>query len=116
MNKMAKKHVLAFRLDESDYNKYLDKINNSGYKKSEFFRDIVLKNKTKVIHKQDAIQVIYHHNKMGNNLNQMAYKLNKAFLSGIISSKLFEENLKLLNEIKNNQRNIIDLLLYVKEN
>ncbi len=115
MNDKKKSYVLSFRLDKSDHQNYLEKVKSSGYKRSEFFRNIVIKNKTQVIHKADAIQIIYHHNKMGNNLNQIAYKLNAAFLNGKISEKLFQQNLKALNEINNEQRNIINLILYTKD-
>lgn len=110
-----KSYVLSFRLDENDYHKYLEKIKASGYKKSEFFRNVVLKNKTKVINKNEAIKIIYHLNKMGNNLNQQTHGLNKAFAMNKISSGLFEQNLKSLNFLLRQQRTIIDLLLYAKQ-
>ena len=92
----------------------LQKIIDSGYSKSKFFRDIALKNKTTVVRKEDSIQIIYHHNKMGNNLNQIAHGINKAILGGNVSEELFVKFLGELNLIKNQQRNIIDLLLYAK--
>ena len=52
---------------------------------------------------------------MGNNINQIAYKLNKAFLEKKITSDLFKMNLIALTKIKDEQRHIIDLLLYTKD-
>ena len=106
---------IKFRLSEEDYNNYLNKDTKSGFNRSEFFRNIVLKNKTKVVNKNDAIEVIYHLNKMGNNINQIAYKLNKAFLEKKITPDLFKMNLIALTKIKDEQRHIIDLLLYTKD-
>ena len=110
-----KSYVVSTRLNEDDYKIYLDKINNSGYKKSNFLREVILKNKTKVVNRKDAIHVLYHLNKMGNNLNQQAHVLNKAWLMGTISEEIFVQNLRSLNEIKMLQRNLIDLILYAEE-
>ena len=106
---------IKFRLSEEDYNNYLTKVAKSGFNRSEFFRNVVLKNKTKVVNKNDAIEVIYHLNKMGNNLNQIAHKLNKAFLEKKITLDLFKINLIELSKIQDEQRHIIDLLLYAKD-
>ena len=113
--KKDKTQVWSFRLSQEESEKMLDKIQQSGYSKSEFFRDIALKNKTKVIAKEDTIKIIYHHNKMGNNLNQIAHGINKALLSGQINDELFRQMLRELNLIKQQQRNIVELLLYSKE-
>ncbi|MBY0379151.1 MAG: MobC family plasmid mobilization relaxosome protein [Burkholderiales bacterium] len=113
MSKLTKD--IKFRISEEDYLIYLDKVKKSGFNRSEFFRNIVLKNKTKVVNKNDAIEVIYHLNKMGNNLNQIAYKLNKAFLENKITHDVFDRNLFALNKIIDEQKNIIDLLLYAKD-
>ena len=109
MSKLSR--IIRFRISEDDYSNYVDKVKQSGYNQSEFFRNIVLENKTKVINKDDGIKVVYHLNKMGNNLNQIAYKLNKAYLSGNISEEICIRNLELLDRILEEQKNIIDLVL-----
>ncbi len=106
---------VTFRLTEEECNKFQENVKQSGYNQSEFFRKIVLTNKTKIVNKQDLIKIIYHLNKMGNNLNQQTHNLNKAFLTGNISESLFQHNLKVLNEIRNEQRLLVNLLLYAKE-
>ena len=113
-SKIKSSQVWSFRLSDQESAKLLQKIIDSGYSKSKFFRDIALKNKTTVVRKEDSIQIIYHHNKMGNNLNQIAHGINKAILGGNVSEELFVKFLGELNLIKNQQRNIIDLLLYAK--
>lgn len=114
--KLKTSQVWSFRLNDEESMKLLLKIKDSGYNKSQFFRDIALKNKTTVVRKEDSIKIIYHHNKMGNNINQVAHGINKALLSGRISEELFVKFLGELNLIKTQQRNIIDLLLYAKNN
>lgn len=113
---MSLNKIVKFRISENDYAHYLDKVKASGFNQSEFFRTAILKNKTTVVRKEDSIKIIYHHNKMGNNINQVAYGINKALLSGRISEELFAKFLGELNLIKTQQRNIIDLLLYAKNN
>jgi hypothetical protein len=113
MTSLSKRVTIRFTEDE--YKRFQDDVKKSGYNKSEFFRNIVLSNKTKVVNKQDVLQVFYHLNKMGNNLNQQTYNLNKAFLMGKISESLFQQNLKALNAIKNEQMLLVDLLEYSKK-
>src|SRR3990167_1223000 len=104
--KMAKlKKDINVRLSEDDYNKISSCAASAGCTLSEYIRTAVIKSKTKIVNKESSIQVLYHLNKMGNNLNQQAHVLNKAFLMGIISEEIFVQNLKSLNEIKLLQRN-----------
>ncbi|MBP9741730.1 MAG: hypothetical protein KBD37_00055 [Burkholderiales bacterium] len=115
MEKKKKSCILSFRLEEDEYKDYLEKVEKSGYQKSEFFRNIILKNKTKIINKQDSMQVLYHLNKMCNSLNQQTHNLNKSFAENKIPAEVFEGNLKVLNKILYEQQNLIDLLLHTKE-
>ena len=77
---------VAFRLTEADYAAYLAKVQASGLKPSEFFRDAVLTNKTQVVARvqpsDDKRRLIYLFNKASNNLNQLAHTANAAELAG----------------------------------
>ncbi|HFP1355966.1 TPA: molybdopterin-guanine dinucleotide biosynthesis protein MobC, partial [Escherichia coli] len=44
--------------------------------------------------------LVYHFNKAGNNLNQLAYKVNSAFLMGRISESLYVKVLNCLVDIR----------------
>lgn len=110
MSKLTKK--VTFRFSENEYSKLLDHARNSGYNISEYFRNIILKNKTTVVAKEDSIKIIYHLNKTGNNINQIAHGINRAFLNGKVSEDLFVKYLRELNFIRQQQRNIVELVLY----
>ncbi|RTL11805.1 MAG: plasmid mobilization relaxosome protein MobC [Neisseriaceae bacterium] len=106
----SKSRVFHFRLTEDEAEKFEQQILESGYTASSFFREVILKNKTQVVKKEDAIKVIYHLNKMGNNLNQIAHGINKAFFESIVTEDLMEKYLRQLNTVQNQQRQFLDLL------
>lgn len=80
---------VAFRLTEADHAAYLAKVQASGLKPSEFFRDAVLTNKTQVVARvqpsSDKRRLIYLFNKASNNLNQLAHTANAAELAGTVT-------------------------------
>lgn len=80
---------VAFRLTEADHAAYLAKVQASGLKPSEFFRDAVLTNKTQVVARvqpsDDKRRLIYLFNKASNNLNQLAHTANAAELAGTVT-------------------------------
>lgn len=86
---------VSFRLTAADHSAYLEKVEASGMKSSEFFRDCVLGNKTQVIARPKASvekdQIIYLFNKASNNMNQLAYKANAAHLAGSVSEATYAE-------------------------
>lgn len=106
----SKSRVFHFRLTEEEADKFEQQITESGYTASSFFREVILKNKTQVVKKEDAIKVIYHLNKMGNNINQIAHGINKAFYESIITEELMEKFLRQLNMVQNQQRLFLELL------
>lgn len=106
----SKSRVFHFRLTEEEADKFEQQITESGYNASSFFREVILKNKTQIVQKEDAIKVIYHLNKMGNNLNQIAHGINKAFYESVISENIMEKYLRQLNIVQNQQRVFLELL------
>ncbi|KWN79235.1 mobilization protein [Burkholderia ubonensis] len=79
----------AFRLSESDWKSYCERVCVSGLTPSEFFRQCVLTNRTQIIARArasgDRKQLLYAVNKIGNNLNQLAHGANTAHLAGRVS-------------------------------
>lgn len=108
MNKKDQK--LSFRLSNEDAEKLKIITQDSGLSASEFIRKVILNNEINIIKKEDTIKVIYHLNKMGNNLNQIAHGINKAFLENIVTEELMEKYLRQLNMVQNQQRLFLDLL------
>lgn len=84
---------ISFRLTAADHTAYLEKVEASGMKSSEFFRDCVLGNKTQVIarpkYSADKDRIIYLFNKASNNMNQLAHKANAAHLAGSVSEATY---------------------------
>ena len=108
MNKKDQK--LSFRLSNEDAEKLKIITQDSGLSASGFIRKVILNNEINIIKKEDTIKVIYHLNKMGNNLNQIAHGINKAFLENIVTEELMEKYLRQLNMVQNQQRLFLDLL------
>jgi endonuclease YncB( thermonuclease family) len=86
---------VSFRLTTADHAAYLGKVEASGMKASEFFRDCVMGNKTQVIARPKASvekdQIIYLFNKTSNNMNQLAHKANAAHLAGSVSEATYAD-------------------------
>lgn len=84
---------VSFRLTAADHAAYLEKVEASGMKLSDFFRDCVLGNKTQVIARPkssaDKERIIYLFNKASNNMNQLAHKANAAHLAGNVSEATY---------------------------
>jgi hypothetical protein len=92
---------ISFRLSESDRAAYLEKVTRSGLTQSEFFRQAVLTNRTRVIARQvdslDRRRLLYIFNKASQNLNQIAYRANSDHVSGTLSESTYEQ---LLNQMQ----------------
>jgi hypothetical protein len=84
---------VAFRLTEADHAAYLEKVEASGMKPSEFFRECVLTNRTQVVARQkssaDKQRLIYLFNKTSNNVNQLAHRANLDYNAGTISEATY---------------------------
>lgn len=83
--------IFSFRVPQEIADKWNEKIDASGYNKSEFFRRAVIDNKTQVVEASShAQQAIYHLAKIGNNFNQVARMLHTANLDGKLSDEMLE--------------------------
>ena len=84
---------VSFRLTDADHAAYLAKVEASGLKPSEFFRECVLQNRTQVVARvptsSDKRRLLYLFNKASNNINQLAHRANADHLAGVISEDTY---------------------------
>ena len=84
---------VSFRLTAADHAAYLAKVDASGLKPSEFFRDAVLTNRTQIVARPKASpergRLLYLFNKTSNNINQLAHRANADHLAGVISEATY---------------------------
>jgi uncharacterized protein (DUF1778 family) len=111
MKKPPLSERLNFRIDKESFDAFEDKVNASGVSKSEFFRDMVLNNKTQVIERKKTTdntkQALYLLNKSSNNINQLARAANIANQTGKISDNIYSSFLAELD----NQSQLLRALL-----
>ena len=85
---------IAFRLPEADRAAWLAKVQASGMTQSEFFREVVLTNRTAIqpraVKSRDFERLIYHFNKAGNNLNQLTHRVHGDHLAGKTNQATYE--------------------------
>lgn len=85
---------IAFRLPEPERQAWLAKVTASGLTQSEFFRQAVLTNRTTIqAHSRggaDLKRLVYHFNKAGNNLNQLAHRAHGDRLAGKLNQTTYE--------------------------
>ena len=68
---------LLIRLSEEEYKSFKKEVEKSGLKMNTYFIKLVNKNTIKERPPQDYAQIVYELSKIGNNINQLAYKANK---------------------------------------
>jgi hypothetical protein len=94
---------VAYRLSEDDYAAYLAKVEQSGLSKSEFFREAILRNKTRIVARTtasvDKKRLLHIFAKTSNNLNQMAHRANSEHVQGKLSEATYEQLLYQLETI-----------------
>jgi hypothetical protein len=85
--------AVRIRLTASDRAAFESKAAAAGMTQSEFFRECVLTNRTKVVARlpasADRKRVLFVVNKAGNNLNQLAHVANTQRLAGKLSESTF---------------------------
>lgn len=94
---------VGFRLTKIDFDAYQKKVAESGLTESEFFRTCVLTNKTQVVAKarksDNSERILFLVRKSGNNINQIAHRINADHLAGKVSEKTYIEVLEELQAI-----------------
>lgn len=104
--------AVSFRLTEADHKNYLAKVEASGMKPSEFFRECVLTNKTQVIERPktsgDKKRLLYLFNKTSNNINQLAHRANSDYLNGVVSEKTYSKMLLELEHLSRYMKAVIN--------
>lgn len=102
--KKNKDKVVAFRLSQSDFAQFEEKLASSNMKKSEFFREVFLNANINITVKgapsKDLQHLTYLFNKSSNNLNQIAHRVNSAYMSGLISERLYKTTVNSLIDIR----------------
>ena len=90
-----KKHVVSIRFTDEEYQPYEKLMKELGIGKTEFFRALILSrfDKVEVPEKKskttpDFKKCLFYFNKSSNNLNQIAHRLNKENLNGIITDSM----------------------------
>lgn len=94
-----RKHVdglaksVSFRLPPAELAAWQAKVEASGLTASEFFRDLVLTNRTQVVARArpsaDQTRLLYLVNKASNNLNQLAHRANADHQAGKITEATY---------------------------
>lgn len=92
---------VSFRLTKIDHAAFVAKVSSSGLRESSFLRDCVLGNKTQIVAKEkssiDKGRLLYLFNKVSNNVNQLAHRVNSDHLAGKVNEATYE---RLLTELQ----------------
>lgn len=95
---------IAIRLSASDRAVYDAKVAASGMNQAEFFRDVVLKNKTRItalpVMDNDKRKLLRYFQSTSNNMNQLAKRANLENKKGSLSDETYVEVLKSLRQIE----------------
>ena len=95
---------ISFRLTESEFGPYRKVLESTELTKTDFFRGVFLDKKyTFHVNERRPVEydrLLFLFNKSGNNINQIAHKLNSAYRGGIVSEKVYLETLNNLISIE----------------
>lgn len=98
--KKNKNRTFTFRLTDEEAGTFEAKLAMSRMSKSEFFREVFINSNVNLTvnaaPSKNQEKLIFLYNKSSNNLNQLTYKVNSAYRSGIISPTLYQ---KWINEL-----------------
>jgi len=102
----------SFRVSESVEEEFQKQLLDSGYTVSQWMREAVMKNQTKVVARPrksfDSTRILFLVNKASNNLNQIAHTANTARLANRIDAVLYRSVLDELNYISSLLNQSID--------
>ncbi|NIY83692.1 MobC family plasmid mobilization relaxosome protein [Vibrio hepatarius] len=91
------------RLTPSEYKPFKKVIDTFGVNRADLFRRVILSNENNLVEVGGSNQiteaqqrVVYLANQTSNNINQIARKLNQAYLGGVVSERLY---LRMMNEL-----------------
>lgn len=102
----------SFRLTESEYRTWQQKVQESGLSASEFFRQAVLANKTRIAPYRkpspDLRRMLMLMNKTSNNINQLAHRANADYLAGVLSESTYAGILDNLETISRYVKAMVD--------
>lgn len=95
---------ISFRLGADDHIEFMAAVAQSGMRTTEYIRECVLSNETKVEIRHVAPspefgRVLYVVNKAGNNINQLAHRANLDNLKGALSEQTYQAILRELEYI-----------------
>lgn len=94
---------VSFRLSETDFLAYQEKVQASGLTSADFFRNCILTNRTQIVAKPqvsvDRSRLLYLISKASNNINQLAYRANSDHLTGLLSDATYKAILSELDLI-----------------
>jgi hypothetical protein len=103
-SKANKDIVVSLRLTEEEYSLFADKIEQSSLTRSAFFRNLIMSKSDSVnIEVKDLTAVrelLYIVNKSGNNINQLALRVNAAHKNGLLSDSKFSLFINVLINIQ----------------
>jgi hypothetical protein len=84
---------VSTRLTEDQWKLFNEKVKHSGMSSSEFLRDCILSNRTRIVERPrvsvERQRIMYVINRTGNNLNQLVHVANVARVSGHLSESTF---------------------------
>jgi hypothetical protein len=112
MSNLSKK--VTIRLTSEDYDRFINKVIISGYNQSVYARNALLGDKVTIIAKDNIKELLRQINMMGNNINQLAYRVNLDNINGKTSNDTYKSILKGLLAIESKLDALVALNLYSK--
>lgn len=96
--------VVSLRLTQSEFAQLESKRSAAGFSRSEFFRQAVITNRTKVVERPrptvDYRRLVFLFSKASNNLNQLAHRANSAHQAGLLDHQTLDSMLYELESIR----------------
>lgn len=108
---------VSFRLGQEDYEEFADKAKRSGLSQADFFRKVVLENRTEIIAQprrdQDYGLILFVLNRIDNELQKLTSCIAKGFALGDLTSSQYDALLEALGDL--NAR-LEEILFHVDKN